>query len=1126
MMRSLLNEDFIMALVIATLVTLNGQAWAFSTDGSRRALTPPAELLAGETLIVAAGSTASIERSDGQQLSLQGEISLKISDTMSEATLDDATDAALADASVVEALRILAEGGDLLDDMEATAAGPASAPAPTAAGSDGNTSFVQLGRIEESTDPLRFTFDTAGDVVDTSLTWFGSGRSISGLDNIPDPIVPAPNPEPQPQPEPQPTVPDPQPTEPPVTPGQPTPQPPTPQPPTPQPPTPQPQNAPPTGDDLALFGVEDRPVNGTVVARDADGDALVFALATVPLHGKVTLDATTGDFTFIPDANFFGNDSFLVRVSDGKGGMHTQRVDISIAPVNDAPTTADLVLTTDEEVAVTGQVSGIDLDGDTLTFVITQRPANGVVSLDPLTGQFTYTPLAQFHGADQFHVVVDDGKGGTAYSIVDITVNHVVPPNQVPVADDDKLVMWEGESIAISVLTNDTDADQDSLSIVGLTNPQHGSVIVDTQTGLPVYTPTAGFVGSDQFTYTISDGKGGTAVGTVIIDVKAALTPDEKAVLEDQIFTDNVLSNDPAPGLSLVGFTVNNTNYNVGDKASITGIGDIVFQSTGVYTFTPAPHYFGAVPVITYVTNKGYSSTLTLTVDAVNDAPVGVDDLGFVTRENQPLQIAMADLLKNDTDIDDVQLSIGGLLSVNNGSVVIDGDYIYFTPTQGFIGVATFIYNVVDPSGAAGQATVSISVEKPNLAPDAVNDADLLLINAGYVDGMSYGWASPMIAALSAQGGTVAARNADAVTGAIGVAGSGLTNEKDDEIQWGESLSIDFVAPVYNASFGIDRLDFVTDKGPERGIWIAHLNGIEVGRGEFVSQNATRISSVEVKDSQGQPIAFDRLTFGVPLVGYDYVVTWLKAAHSPMAVVEGEAITRASADGVLANDTDPENDTLAVVSLRTGSASEQGIQGVIGQSLEGQFGSLTLQADGGYTFSAKDTALAAGQLATQAFTYTVSDGKGNVDTATLEFTVIGAAVNDTGLLHVNATRADEVLSGSVGADVFTWTLSDIGSTNTPAIDIVANFSVSAGDRLNLQDLLQDRGAADVSDYLHVVYNAARSETQVHVSSQGGYSNGYTANATDQIIQLSGVTLSGDSDAMLAQLKASGALITD
>lgn len=1115
-----------MALVIATLVSLNGQAWAFAADGSRRALTAPAELTVGETLILAQGAHASLVRSDGQPITLQGEITVKMSESMSEETLADATEVALLDETVAEALRILAEGGDLLNDLEAPAAGIAS-PSGAAVGSDGATSFVQLERIEELTDPLRFNFDASSDVIDTSLTWFGAGRNLQESNSIPDPILPVPQPEPEPPvPQPSEPQPEPQPQPEPPAPEPSFPEPPVPQPPVPQPPTPQPINRAPTGADLQIQGVEDKPLQGRVIAQDPDGDVLQFVITAVPLHGNIALDSATGEFTYTPSPNFFGSDAFLVRVSDGKGGTQVLRVDIEITPVNDAPETADITLITDEDIAVNGQVTGADIDGDTLTFVVTTRPANGVVSLDPLTGQFTYTPLPQFHGNDSFEVAVDDGKGGIAYSAIDITVNHVIPPNQVPVALDDSFSMWEGGTLTLSVLANDSDADQDALTITALGTPQHGSVFLDPQTGLPVYTPAAGFVGTDQFTYTVDDGKGGSAVGQILIEVKAALTPDEKTVNEDQVFTDNVLANDPAPGLDLTGFTINGVYYSAGDKASLTGIADIVMQSSGVYTVTPAPHYFGSVPVITYHTNTGHSSTLTLTIDPVNDAPVGVDDGGFVTVQNQTIQIAIADLLANDTDIDGDTLSLGGLLSVQQGTVVINGDYIFFTPAQGFVGDASFVYQVIDPSGGTGQAKVTIKVNEPNLAPQASDDAVMLMLNAGGIDGVQHGWVSPTIKEISAQGGALAIRNADTVTGAIGVAGSGFTNEQDDEIQWGESLSIGFASPVFNASFGFNRLDYVTDVGPERGIWIAHLNGVEVGRGEFVSRDASRIGTVEVKDGNGQPIAFDRITFGVPVMGSDYVVTWFKAAHSPLAVVEGDAIVINAGQGVLANDTDPENDALSVIGVRTGTEQGAGTQGIVGQVLQGDYGDLTLNADGSYRFSAKDTALASGQIAKQVFTYTVSDGKGNFDTATLEFNVIGRAVNDEGALQINATRADEVLSGTMGVDVFTWTLADIGTAGTPGKDIVTNFSMTSGDRLDLHDVLQDRGSADVSHYLHVVQDAARNETQVHVSSQGGYANGFSASATDQVIYLSGVQLSGDSDAMLAQLKASGALITD
>lgn len=93
-------------------------------------------------------------------------------------------------------------------------------------------------------------------------------------------------------------------------------------------------------------------------------------------------------------------------------------------------------------------------------------------------------------------------------------------PNRVPIAVNDSVVTTTNQAVTIDVLQNDSDPDGNPLSISAVSNPAHGAV-VRNQNGTLTYTPATGYVGSDLFTYTVSDGKGGTASGSVTITVAA-----------------------------------------------------------------------------------------------------------------------------------------------------------------------------------------------------------------------------------------------------------------------------------------------------------------------------------------------------------------------------------------------------------------------------------------------------------------------------------------------------------------------------------------------------------------------------------------------------------------------------
>ncbi|WP_346915325.1 cadherin-like domain-containing protein [uncultured Roseibium sp.] len=105
-----------------------------------------------------------------------------------------------------------------------------------------------------------------------------------------------------------------------------------------------PVNDAPVGTNGSASGDEDTAIIGTVSATDLDGDSLTYSLATggAPAHGSVSFNGS--QYTYTPDADFNGSDSFDVEISDGNGGTDTVTIDITVDPVNDAPVAGERCL--------------------------------------------------------------------------------------------------------------------------------------------------------------------------------------------------------------------------------------------------------------------------------------------------------------------------------------------------------------------------------------------------------------------------------------------------------------------------------------------------------------------------------------------------------------------------------------------------------------------------------------------------------------------------------------------------------------------------------------------------------------------------------------------------------------
>ncbi|TLM80502.1 MAG: tandem-95 repeat protein, partial [Actinobacteria bacterium] len=462
-----------------------------------------------------------------------------------------------------------------------------------------------------------------------------------------------------------------------------------------------------------------------VLANDTDpnADPLTASIITTPTHGTVTLNAD-GSFVYVPAPDYFGPDSFTYRAYDGGIYSDPATVTITIANVNDSPVAADDATTTPEDTAVAIDplfllANDTDIDGDTLSVDSFTQPTTGTIAL--VAGKLVYTPPANYNGAVTFTYTVSDGHGGTDTATVTITVTAV---NDAPVASDDTTTTPEDTPLAIEpafLMSNDTDVDGDTLTIVSFTQPLHG-VVVEIG-GRYVYTPAPDYNGPDSFTYTVSDGQGGTDTATVFLTVTAENDPPV-AVADSYPATEDTTLTVAAPGV------LGNDSDPDGDPLSsvlVTDVahGTLTLNANGGFTYVPDGDYNGPDSFSYYATDGlDVSQVVTVTIDvaAVNDAPVASDDT-TTTPEDTPIAIDPAFLLANDTDAEGDTLTVDSFTQPTTGTISLVAGKLVFTPPANYNGTVTFTYTVSDGHGGFDTATVTVTVTAVNDAPVAVANA-------------------------------------------------------------------------------------------------------------------------------------------------------------------------------------------------------------------------------------------------------------------------------------------------------------------------------------------------------------------------------------------------------------------
>jgi VCBS repeat-containing protein len=684
------------------------------------------------------------------------------------------------------------------------------------------------------------------------------------------------------------------------------------------------------------------PVNTPVIiaplANDTDPDKDPISIASVgtPAHGTVVINPD-GTVKYTPTPGYTGPDSFTYVVTDNQGGTSTATVTVNVgAPDAGTPTATPMVPATGVDgvpiapINVTPNFT--DPNGDPLTFTATGLPPG--LSLDPATGVVTGTLPndASTHGPYTVNVTATDPSGNQVTMPMVIVIT-----NPAPAAVNDEATTPINTAVKLNVLGNDTDPDKDPLLVSAVTQPAHGTVVINPD-GTVTYTPNAGYTGPDTFTYTASDGQGGLSIATVTLGVGST--------------NPNAPTAGPMPGQP--GTDVSPVSIDVKTLASVTdpnndpliytaiGLpsGLTINPTTGVITGTLPNDASAKGPytIEVYGTDpSGASVGIPFVLTVVNPAPTAATDKAS-TPVDQPVNIAV---LANDVDPDKDVLTITGTTPPTHGTVSINPDgTLKYTPTSGYIGPDSFTYTITDAQGKTSQATVEVTVgpavtltAPPAIEPILATDGETIVpVPIGTIFG-DPDLTSPLTITI------------DPTNLPFGIIYNPVTKQFEGTAGPSDSQG--------------------STPGQPPGTYIVPVVGMD-GSGlsttAYVTFKFINLPPVAAPDSAIVP------------------------EDGPM--ISGNVID-GGAGGVGADlDTAPDTDPLSVISATQGANPIT--FGTAFTTAGG--GVLTLLAGGGYTFNPGTAynGLGLGETATEVINYIVSDGNGGTSPTTLTITINGA----------------------------------------------------------------------------------------------------------------------------------------
>ncbi|HSN17375.1 MAG TPA: Ig-like domain-containing protein, partial [Gammaproteobacteria bacterium] len=471
------------------------------------------------------------------------------------------------------------------------------------------------------------------------------------------------------------------------------------------------------------------PVSGALSASDGAGNAITYpSSAVLTPNGSLTFPSS-GTFKYTPTGGFTGSDSSSYTVTDSVTGIvsapATLTFNVAPTPVSGSkPLASSASVTVYENKTLNSSLSGAPLaSGDSLTYQIVTAATHGVASITPGTNQFTYTPASNYTGPDSFTFTVTDGTSTSTAAGVVITVAALPVAPTPPQASDASYSLYTGQPLSGALVAVDAAGDAVSYSAV---QPSHGTVSVTASgptAGAFTYTPNAGYVGSDSFSFTVIDSTAiASAPATVTLTVQAlpitGVAPlangGNLAVYAGQAAGGTLAAVDA--GMNPLVFAVNPAPAHGKLKLD---------ASSGAYTYTSDAGFTGkdsfsftATDSVTHLASN--TAVVNVTVAAVPLQAVAplANDLNLTLYAGQTY-IGMLSAI--DVNGNPMNYAIG--TQSKHGVATVDaktGAFTY-TPVGGYSGPDSFTYTATDTVTKLKSSTATASLDVTPAPPSAVH---------------------------------------------------------------------------------------------------------------------------------------------------------------------------------------------------------------------------------------------------------------------------------------------------------------------------------------------------------------------------------------------------------------------